>query len=167
MLEQQFTVDPRFPGVTFGFLEIVHRGQRLLVRDGLGTRSRLVLFPSEGVGLFVHYTSDDDEVREEIVAKLLKTFFPASLSSDQVLHKSTLLAEFAGVCRPLQWDRTTPGKLALLFANQILVQRDKENPSLLRITSLGMGESFGGFAGASLWQEQEPFLFIQWFAVTV
>lgn len=53
MLNQQFTDDPRLPGITFGLFEIVHRGQRLLVRDGdgLGTRSRLALIPEAGLGL--------------------------------------------------------------------------------------------------------------------
>lgn len=161
MFQPQFTDDPLLPGITFGLFEVVHRGQRLLMRDGdgLGTRSRLVLIPEAGIGLFVSYNSEDDEVREAVAEKLLEHLFPAPAQAAQKLDSPTPLSQLAGTYRPLQWDQTTPGKLTLLFANQIRVQPDPEQPELLRIESIGMGEALGGFEGVSLWREREPLLF--------
>lgn len=162
MFQQQFSAHPSLGGITYGLFEIFGNRQRLLIRDGdgLGFRSRMVLIPEQNLGFFVNYNNEDaDILREDLVSQFLDHYYPISAQEPPTprVDFKDQARQFTGIYRPLQADETTFFKTALLFAQQ--VQVTDGNDGTLLVAPVGMGDSYGGFEGASRWVEIEPLFF--------
>jgi CubicO group peptidase (beta-lactamase class C family) len=162
MFQQQFSAHPSLGGITYGLFEIFGNDQRLLIRDGdgWGFRSRMVLIPDQNLGFFVNYNNEDaDILREDLVSRFLDYYYPVSVQDPPTPRADfeNQVGQFTGIYRPMQADETTFFKIALLFAQQIQVTDG--NDGTLLMAPVGMGDSYGGFEGASRWVETEPLFF--------
>jgi CubicO group peptidase (beta-lactamase class C family) len=162
MFQQQFSAHPSLGGITYGLFEIFTNDQRLLIRDGdgWGFRSRMVLIPDQNLGFFVNYNNEDaDILREDLVSRFLDHYYPVSVQDPPTPRADfeNQVGQFTGIYRPMQADETTFFKIALLFAQQIQVTDG--NDGTLLMAPVGMGDSYGGFEGASRWVETEPLFF--------
>ena len=80
MQTQQFTNDPRVPGVTYGFDgDLYLNRQRLLFKGGdvNGFHSMFALLPEQQVGMFVSYNGESWFVRNTFLQAFLDHYFPA------------------------------------------------------------------------------------------
>ncbi|HKJ39009.1 MAG TPA: serine hydrolase domain-containing protein [Anaerolineales bacterium] len=165
MFTQQFAPDPSMAGITYGLFEHFHNGQRALLRDGdgVGTRSRMVLFPEQKMGFFISYNSGDSNLRLNLVNAIIDRYFPSENSSTPMPMNGyrERAATFSGTYRPLQADMTTFGKSMYFFSQ--LVEVTATDDGYLSIAATGMGGDqssvMGGFEGTSLWVEVEPLHF--------
>jgi hypothetical protein len=79
MLAQQFTNDPRVPGMAYGFEERTLNGQSLAIKDGYipAFSSILALLPENNVGLFISYNSDGGlSASGALLQAFLNHYFP-------------------------------------------------------------------------------------------
>ena len=165
MFTQQFAPHPKTSGITYGLFEHLENGQQLFLRDGdgVGTRSRMVLFPEQDLGFFISYNSGDSNLRLDIISAFLDHYYPEA-GSDAPAPLTGYLErapQFAGTYRPLQADATTFGKSMYFFSQ--LVEVTATDEGYLSITTAGMGgdqsSTMGGFEGTSQWVEVEPLYF--------
>ncbi len=166
MFTPQFRPQPQMSGIAYGLFEHLENGNQLFLRDGdgLGTRSRMVLFPAENLGFFISYNSSDSALRLDFTSAILDRYYPDTSSGQAVSVSSTStdLRRFVGSYRPLQADVTTFGKSMYFFSQQVeLTAKD----GLLSLTTTGMGGEhssvMGGFEGTSQWAEVAPLQFEQ------
>ncbi|HSG42821.1 MAG TPA: serine hydrolase domain-containing protein [Anaerolineales bacterium] len=164
MFNKQFAPDPKMAGITYGLFEHFHNGQRVLLRDGdgVGTKSRMVLFPDQDMGFFISYNSGDNNLRLDIVNAIIDLYFSSENASTPVpmAGYQERADMFAGTYRPLQADMTTFSKSMYFFSQLVEVTTTEEG--YLSITTTGMGDQssvMGGFEGISLWVEVEPLYF--------
>jgi hypothetical protein len=160
LFQQQFSSHPRLAGITYGLFELFRNDRRLLIRDGdgWGFRSRMVLMPDQDWGFFINYNNEDaDILRDDLVSQFLDHYYPApdQASSKMAVDDHGQVGQYAGVYSPLQWDRTTFVKIALLFAYQLRVTANDDGT----LTIAGIGDAYGGFEGTSRWREVEPLFF--------
>jgi len=164
MFTQQFAPDPSMAGITYGLFEHFHNGKRVLLRDGdgVGTRSRMVLFPEQDMGFFISYNSGDSNLRLNIVNAIIDRYFPTENTTPIPMDGyQERAARFAGTYRPLQADMTTFGKSMYFFSQLIEVTATDEGYLSIAATGVGGDQSsvMGGFEGTSLWVEVEPLHF--------
>ena len=165
MFTQQFTPHPKLGGTTYGLFEHLENGHQLFLRDGdgVGTRSRMVLFPDQDLGFFVSYNSDASALRLEIISAFLAKYYPAagSTTPEPLEGYQQHASQFAGTYRSFQMDVTTFAKSMFLFSQLLEVTATDEG--YLSIASTGLfgseDDAMGGFTGTSLWVEVEPLYF--------
>ncbi|WP_244200463.1 serine hydrolase domain-containing protein [Micromonospora arborensis] len=85
MQTRQFSHDPQFPGMAFGWQEHPRDGQHVLDKDGdvPGFHSNAALLPDKGIGIFVVTNGDGVDgtaswANKEVVDEFVDTFFPGS-----------------------------------------------------------------------------------------
>ena len=162
MFTQQFAPHPKTSGISYGLFEHLGNGQQLFLRDGdgVGTRSRMVLFPEQDLGFFISYNSGESGLRMDIVDAFLDHYYPVAGSNAPVPMDGyqNRAGRFAGTYRPLQADATSFTKSMYFFSQLVEITATKEG--YLSITTTGMGGEhssvMGGFEGTSLWVEVEP-----------
>jgi hypothetical protein len=162
MFTQQFAPDPKMAGITYGLFEHFENGQRVLLRDGdgVGTRSRMVLFPEQNMGFFISYNSGDSNLRLNIVSAIMDRYFPDTASTPVPMDGYTERADmFTGTYRPLQADITTFGKSMYFFSQLVEVTATDEGYLSIAEASGEQSSVMGGFEGTSLWVEVEPLYF--------
>jgi len=121
MQSQQFTPDPRLPGSTFGFKEMLLNGQRLLVHEGdtLLFHSMLALLPEQNVGLFVSYNSGGGSLaRYKLLQAFLDRYYPQSAEEEGTLPStgnSDGLDRYAGSYWLVRRSETTVVKFVNLL----------------------------------------------------
>jgi len=161
MFTRQFAPHPRMGGISYGFFEHLENGQQLFLRDGdgIGTRSRMVLFPDQDLGFFISYNSGDSNLRLDIIGALLDRYYPVAGSSVPVpmAGHQDRARRFTGTYRILHADTTTFAKSVFFFAQLIEVRASEEG--YLIVEPISGGDSFGGFEGSSAWVEVEPLHF--------
>ncbi len=165
LFTQQFTPEPGISGITYEMFEHFENGQRALLRDGdgIGARSRMILFPDQDLGFFISYNSGDSNLRLNIVSAFLDQYYPATGSTTPVPMDGYQVRtrQYTGTYRYLQADVTTFGKSMFFFSQPVEVRDTDEG--YLSIVTKGMGGDqssvMGGFEGTSLWVEVEPLHF--------
>jgi CubicO group peptidase (beta-lactamase class C family) len=165
MFTQQFAPHPKLAGVSYGLFEHLANGQQLFLRDGdgVGTCSRMVLFPDQDLGFFISYNSGVRALRLDIVNAFLDEYYPVAGSTAPVPLEGyqERAGQFAGTYRSFQMDVTTFAKSMFLFSQLLEVTATDEG--YLSISSTGLWgieeDAMGGFAGTSLWVEVEPLYF--------
>ena len=165
MFTQQFAPHHKLAGITYGLFEHLENRQQLFLRDGdgVGTRSRMVLFPDQDLGFFLSYNSGDNNLRLDIVSAFLDRYYPATDSNSPAPMDGyqQRASQFVGTFRPLQADATTFGKSMYFFSQQVEVSVTDEG--YLSIEGVGMlgdqSNAYGGFEETSLWVEVEPLYF--------
>lgn len=161
MLSRQYAAHPSLPGVTYGFMETLYRGQKGLVRDGsgVGIRSQIFLLPEHDLGYFYVQNARGDEMVEEFNDAFIDRFFtgpgkeanpdgPISLNNPE---------KYEGIYRPSQTAEHTLVKMEALAMGDLKVESNKKGG--LTVTVLGEEEVYGGFPKVSEWTETEPLLF--------
>jgi len=129
MHRQQFTNDPRLPGVTYGFQERNLNEQRLLVHSG-GTKyfsSLVALIPEQNTGLSVSYNCGNrGAALEALIRAFLERYYPAPGSvSPGPATLQNVNSKYAGVYRPTNRTYTTFERVAELFSlTTIKISRD-------------------------------------------
>jgi len=165
MFTLQFAPHPKMAGITYGLFEHQANGKQLFLRDGdgVGTRSRMVLFPDQNLGFFVSYNSDASALRLDIISAFLDKYYPAAGSTTPVPLEGyqKRASQFAGTYRSFQMDVTTFAKSMFLFSQ--LLEITVTDEGYLSIESTGLfgseDDAMGGFVGTSLWAEVEPLYF--------
>ena len=126
MQSQQFTNDPRIPGMTFGFREAHENGLRMLWHSGRtnGFRSLLVLIPSNKIGLFVVYNTDSDgsQLHRELLTQFLDRYYPSPEYPCPENMPLTEYESFIGYYRNVGLPQH--GLEKLISLRQILVKKD-------------------------------------------
>jgi CubicO group peptidase (beta-lactamase class C family) len=161
MFTRQFAPHPRVGGISYGLFEHLENGQHIWLRDGdgIGTRSRMVLFPDQDLGFFISYNSGDSSLRLDIIGAFLDRYYPVAGSGVPVpmAGHQDRTQRFTGTYRILHADTTTFAKSVFFFAQLIEVHASEEG--YLIVEPISGGDSFGGFEGSSLWMEVEPLCF--------
>ncbi len=145
--------DPRIPGMAHGFV-LTRRNGRLSIghRGDLRTfHSDLSLVPSEQLGLFVSFNSEEgSEARDELVDALFGYWFPEDLQSPSAADAGAAqrAVGLAGVYRSTRRPVTTVDKFA-------------EAGRYLTVRSLGGGKLETQLSGREprQWIEVEPYYF--------
>jgi len=165
MFTQQFTPHPKLGGITYGLFEHLENEQQLFLRDGdgVGTRSRMVLFPDQDLGFFISYNAETSALRLDIISAFLDQYYPAAGATAPVPmdRYQQRASQFAGTYRSFQMDTTTFAKSMFLFS-QLLEVTDTDE-GYLSVAAAGLfgseEDAMGGFIGTSLWVEVEPLYF--------
>lgn len=78
MHSQHYTLDPRLPGMAYGFYEMRLNGQRMIGHGGdtQWFHSDLVLLLEQNVGIFVSYVTNGGRARSELLKAFLDRYFP-------------------------------------------------------------------------------------------
>ena len=121
MQTQQFTNDPRVPGMAYGFWEQNLNGQRLLVHGGdtILFHSLLALLPEHNVGVFVSYNSASAvTARDTFLQAFLDHYFPAPKETLPPLPAgfAERISQVSGNYWPTRRSSTTYEKLAMLYS---------------------------------------------------
>ena len=119
MQTQQFTNDPRVPGMAYGFEEQYLNSQHLLVKGGdvNGFHSLLALLPEHQVGVFVSYNGASWLARETLLQAFLDHYFPAPKATlpQPPAGFAERISQISGNYWPTRRSYTTYEKLAMLF----------------------------------------------------
>lgn len=154
MHSQHYTLDPRLPGMAYGFYESRVNGQHIIGHGGDTTlfHSDLALFPEHNIGIFVSYVANGGQARGQLVKAFVDRYFPKSEVS---LPEAP--ADFqgrgqglAGSYRFTRHNSSTLEKL-LALANSLSVSVTSDNTLLVS----------GIFPEPSQYVEVEPLLFQQ------
>ena len=119
MHRQQFTHDPRLPGVTYGFVEWQRNGQRVLWHGGSTGffESMLLLLPDQNVGAFVVYNRKvPTEPGREFRQAFLDFYYPTAVPMPQpVTGMPGDIESITGAYRESRWAHTTADKFVYMF----------------------------------------------------
>ena len=149
MLTPQFKPQPNMAGISYGLFEHLENGHQLFLRDGdgVGTRSRMVLFPDEEMGFFISYNSGDSALRLDIVSAILDHYYPAEKNTPVPMAGYQERADrFSGSYRPLQADKSTFAKSMYFFSQQVEITASDDGT--LALTTTGMGEERSSTMGS-------------------
>ena len=124
MQTQQFTNDPRVPGMAYGFEEQHLNSQRLLVKGGdtILFHSLLALLPEHQVGVFVSYDSASAvSARDTFLQAFLDHYFPAPKETlpQPPAGFAERISQISGNYWTTRRSYTTYEKLAVLFATTV------------------------------------------------
>ncbi|MBN2391194.1 MAG: beta-lactamase family protein [Anaerolineae bacterium] len=120
MHRQQFTHDPRLPGVTYGFTEWTRHGEYLLWHGGSTGffESMIMLLPERNLGVYVAYNrkAPPQPGREFRQAFMDHYYTLDDMPRPQPHPEATTLArDFAGAYRESRWSHTLADKVVYLF----------------------------------------------------
>lgn len=120
MHRQQFTHDPRLPGVTYGFTEWSRHGQYLLWHGGSTGffESMIMLLPEHNVGVFVAYNRKAPaQPGREFRQAFMDHYYPVddSPAPQPLPEAATLARTFAGAYRESRWSHTLADKVVYMF----------------------------------------------------
>jgi CubicO group peptidase (beta-lactamase class C family) len=154
MHAQIYTLDPRLPGMAYGFYETRMNGQRVIGHGGdtLWFHTNLALLPAHNVGIYVSYVTHGGRARLELLKAFLDRYFPApdAPAPQPPADLKTRGKRFAGEYRFTRHNWSSIEKLGAAAAT-LSVALTKENTLLVS----GLGEDPLQFV------EVEPLLFQQ------
>ncbi len=115
-LKQQFTHDPRLPGIGFAFFEQFRGGERMLGHVGgvPGTATSLMLIPSQRVGIFIATNAGEPGFTRQVMESLLDLLLPQEPSPAQVATGP--VEEYAGSWKLARYSHSTIERLPGAFA---------------------------------------------------
>lgn len=154
MHTQQFTHDPRLPGMAIAFFEERRNGHRALLHDGYlrGFASLCYLMPDDKVGVFISNNGDSIRFWRQAIDQFLDYYYPApaapSIAPPDPAAFRARMAPFEGTYRPTRHAAHTIEKLGV-FLDQVGV-RAKDNGT---VTVAG--------ARTRHFREMEPLLFAE------
>ena len=118
MHRQQFTHDPRLPGVTYGLVEWTRNGQRMLWHgSSTGFFEGMVFFlPEHNVGAFVVYNRKTPfETGRAFRQAFLDHYYPVAPVEQPRTGDPALAREFAGAYRESRWAYSRADKFIYMF----------------------------------------------------
>ncbi len=115
-MSQQFTHDPRVPGIGFAFFEQSVRGHRLLTHAGgaPGTATVLALAPSDSLGVFIATNAGEPTVTRMVLESVLAALLPDATGPPPVANGP--VAEYAGNYRLTRYSHRTIERFPGVFA---------------------------------------------------
>jgi CubicO group peptidase (beta-lactamase class C family) len=122
-----FTHDPRFNGMTYGFIEGDQNGQHILWHAGSTNflKTNLVLLPEHNVGIFVSGNSiGADELRHDLPEAFIDRYYPASESQEAPTLSDLDLSRFVGTYRRTRSSYTTLEKAFFILAQPTISAQD-------------------------------------------
>lgn len=151
MHTQQFTHDPRLPGVCVSFLEDFTGTRRAIYHDGYlrGYASLCFLLPEENVGIFLSNNGDSNPMQGSVIRPFMKRYFPAEVVpvvSEAAPDFAERMAPFAGFYLDTRHSSHTLEKLGTFIEQLYVAVGDDGTVSL------------SGFP-PRVYKEVEPFLF--------
>jgi CubicO group peptidase (beta-lactamase class C family) len=163
MQNQQFTNDPRIPGMTFGYREAFENGIRAIWHSGRtnGFRSLLYLIPSENLGIFIAYNTDADSSRlhRELINRFLDRYFPSqALGCTQTRSPATENRTIIGYYRNIGFPQT--GLEKLISLRQIVVNQESNSGSL-NIRYIGDATLSAATPDERKWCRVAPYYFLR------
>ena len=118
MHRQQFTHDPRLPGVTYGLVEWTRNGQRLLWH-GSSTgffEGMIFLLPEHNIGTFVVYNRKTPfETGRQFRQAFMDHYYPVEPKAQTRTGDPALAREFAGAYRESRWSYSRADKFIYMF----------------------------------------------------
>lgn len=116
MIHQQFTHDPRVPGIGFAFFEHFYRGHRVVSHAGgvPGTATVLALVPGAGVGVFIATNAGEPTVTRTLLEGVLDSLLPDESPPAPVARGS--VAEYAGSWKLARYSHHTIEAFPGVFA---------------------------------------------------
>ena len=150
---------PEMPGTTYGMLEYIENGQRMVRRDGNApaTINRLVVLPEANLAWFLVSNGDNSELRNTFDTALLDRYFPAGDPDPTIADSVDDVERFIGPYRMTQFNDTSITRLQVWFAGQLNVSANADGT--LTITPSGFGDAYGGFEGPTHIRQIGPLLF--------
>jgi len=118
MHRQQFTHDPRLPGVTYGLVEWTRNGQRMLWHgSSTGFFEGMIFFlPEHNIGAFVVYNRKTPfETGRQFRQAFLDHYYPVTSAPQRRTGDPALAREFAGAYRESRWSHSRADKIIYLF----------------------------------------------------
>ena len=141
----QYTPDPRFLGIAYGFFDFSHNGQRTIGHEGYASpmHSLLLLLPDQDLGVFVNYNSTGGGYLAKPHYGFQQAFFdhyyPASAAA--ATRPPADFAEragrFVGTYRQTSFPYTSFQKVGSLFGGMTVEISDSGDGALLFSTELG------------------------------
>ncbi len=154
MHSQHYALDPRLPGMAYGFYESRVNNQHIIGHGGDTTlfHSNLALFPGHNLGIFVSYVTNGGWARLELLKAFLERYFPEPAESLPAAPDDfqTRGQRFAGSYRFTRHNFSTIEKL-LAIATSLSVSVTSDNTLLVS----------GVFPEPQQYVEIEPLLFRQ------
>lgn len=118
MHRQQFTHDPRLPGVTYGLVEWMRNEQRLLWH-GSSTgffEGMIFLLPEHNIGAFIVYNrKTPHEAGREFRQAFLDHYYPVAPMPQTRTGDPALAREYAGAYRESRWAYSRADKIIYMF----------------------------------------------------
>lgn len=158
MQRQQFTADPRIPGMGYAFEQRPHNGRRVLFKDGdlPGVHHNLALLPGKDVGIHVAYNGDGTDSAafwggKELIDRIIDEFFPARETPGSATA-ATDVSRYAGGYRDTRTSLTNFTRVAGLTA-PITVEATGKG----RLTTSGLSEDPS--VSTQNWLQVKPGLF--------
>jgi len=118
MQRQQFTHDPRLPGVTYGLVEWTRNGQRMLWHgSSTGFFEGMIFFlPEHNLGAFVVYNRKTPfQTGRQFRQAFLDHYYPVTAAPQPHTGDPALAREFAGAYRESRWSHSRADKIIYLF----------------------------------------------------
>ncbi len=118
MHRQQFTHDPRLPGVTYGLVEWTRNGQRMLWHgSSTGFFEGIIFFlPERNLGAFVVYNRKTPfETGRKFRQAFLDHYYPVTTAPQTRTGDPALARKFAGAYRESRWSHSRADKIIYLF----------------------------------------------------
>jgi len=170
MQTQQFTNDPRVPGIGYAWLMGRRNGRRVVVHGGdlWEFSTQLLLAPDENLGLFVSGNSSGAApLADELVKAFFDTFFPpleaadasstvqpaGNMSTPGALDMAGAPRELAGVYRMTRRPVTTADKAISLLTQFRVTAQDDGTLTLAFPAGYGMPMTTWAPAGPGLYRD--------------
>jgi len=121
MQKQQFSVNPKMAGATYGFYERYIRGERIIEHSGRlnGYNSLLVALPEHNIGFVLACNANGGKLINEFREEFLKTYFSEPEKKDVVASSTSVtsspLANLSGTYRLNQYAHNSIDKLGVLL----------------------------------------------------
>lgn len=130
MQQQQFTHDPRLPGIGWGFMESSYHQQRGVWHNGglPGFLSFFYLLPSHNLGIFVSNNGGAD-LSAQLMEKFFTRYFPVEqnpLPDLPSAEKQQRLRSYQGSYRNNRYSRKTLAKASLLFSSSLQLKLEND-----------------------------------------
>lgn len=132
MRTQQFTHDPRLPGMALGWEEHPRNGNRILSKDGdvPGFHSNAAIVPDKGIGIFIVYNGDGVDgngffANKQLVDAFVDRFYPGDSSAPiATADPDGALDRYAGNYRVTRTEEDLTKAATLMSSVSVSVEGD-------------------------------------------
>ena len=155
MHSQHFTVEPKWPGWTYGFIEMEMNNRHLIwhAGDTQAFHSSLVLDPEANLGIYLSYNgAGGGRARQKFLEAFYDRYFPTEDKKLGKVNNGSNLKKLEGVYYPTRSGHSTFEK-ALTFVNPLKIKRGEESGEIITVQGLPIKSK------TKTWIEVGPSLF--------
>lgn len=158
MHSQIYTLDPRLPGMAYGFYETRLNGQRIIGHGGdtLWFHTNLALLPEHNLGIYVSYVTHGGRARMELLKAFLDRYYPqpdappAKLAADSKDRAKRLAGDY-------RFTRHNWSRLEKLTALSNTISASVTKDGNLLVSGFGSNPSQFVEVGPLLFQQVDGF----------